>query len=161
MCWQTSALTDAYLVVPEQEHPDGNFPTRPYPNPEIREALALGLALAEKTGADLMLATDPDADRVGIAVRAAEQQLCQPPTGNEVGVLLLDCICAGRIEQGTMPAAPVAVKSIVSTCLGRRGGKALRRGNAANALTVGFKYIGEQIHLLEEKGEGSALYLRL
>ena len=81
-------VTDV-TVVPEQEHPDGNFPTCPYPNPEIREALALGLALAEKTGADLMLATDPDADRVGIAVRAADSSY-KLLTGNEVGVLLLD-----------------------------------------------------------------------
>ncbi len=142
-------VTDV-TVVPEQEHPDGNFPTCPYPNPEIREALALGLALAEKTGADLMLATDPDADRVGIAVRAADSSY-KLLTGNEVGVLLLDYICAGRIEQGTMPAAPVAVKSIVSTCLADEVAK--HYGVECRNVLTGFKYIGEQIHLLEEKGE--------
>lgn len=142
-------ITDI-TIVPEQQYPDGNFPTCPYPNPEIREALALGLALAEKSGADLMLATDPDADRVGIAVRAADSSY-KLLTGNEVGVLLLDYICAGRIEQGTMPAAPVAVKSIVSTCLADEVAK--HYGVECRNVLTGFKYIGEQIHLLEEKGE--------
>ena len=105
-------ITDI-TIVPEQQYPDGNFPTCPYPNPEIREALALGLALAEKSGADLMLATDPDADRVGIAVRCKDGSY-QLLSGNEVGVLLLDYICKGRTENGTMPKAPVCVKSIVS-----------------------------------------------
>lgn len=142
-------ITDI-TIVPEQQYPDGNFPTCPYPNPEIREALALGLALAEKSGADLMLATDPDADRVGIAVRTAGGGY-QLLTGNEVGVLLLDYICAGRMEQGTMPAAPVAVKSIVSTCLADEVAK--HYGVECRNVLTGFKYIGEQIHLLEEKGE--------
>lgn len=97
-------ITDI-TIVPEQQYPDGNFPTCPYPNPEIREALALGLALAEKSGADLMLATDPDADRVGIAVRCKDGSY-QLLSGNEVGVLLLDYICKGRTENGTMPKAP-------------------------------------------------------
>lgn len=142
-------ITDI-TIVPEQQYPDGNFPTCPYPNPEIREALALGLALAEKSGADLMLATDPDADRVGIAVRCKDGSY-QLLSGNEVGVLLLDYICAGRIEQGTMPAAPVAVKSIVSTCLADEVAK--HYGVECRNVLTGFKYIGEQIHLLEEKGE--------
>ena len=98
-------ITDI-TIVPEQQYPDGNFPTCPYPNPEIREALALGLALAEKSGADLMLATDPDADRVGIAVRCKDGSY-QLLSGNEVGVLLLDYVCKGRTENGTMPKAPV------------------------------------------------------
>ena len=108
-------ITDI-TIVPEQEYPDGNFPTCPYPNPEIFEALRLGLELAEKSGADLMLATDPDADRVGIAVKCKDGSY-ELLTGNEVGVLLLDYICAGRIEQGTMPKDPVMCKSIVSTPL--------------------------------------------
>lgn len=137
-------------VVPEQEKPDGNFPTCPYPNPEIRETLGLGLQLAEKTGADLMLATDPDADRVGIAVRdtAGAYHLL---SGNEVGVLLLDYICAGRIEAGTMPGRPVAVKSIVTTPMTDTIAKTYNV-ELRNVLT-GFKYIGEQILQLEEKGE--------
>ena len=89
-------ITDI-TVVPEQEKPDGHFPTCPYPNPEIREALALGLELAEKTNADLMLATDPDADRVGIAVRCDDGSY-ELLSGNEVGVLLLDYICKARLE---------------------------------------------------------------
>ena len=97
-------ITDI-TIVPEQKNPDGNFPTCPYPNPEIFEALRLGLELAEKSGADLMLATDPDADRVGIAVKCKDGSY-ELLSGNEVGVLLLDYICAGRIEQGTMPKNP-------------------------------------------------------
>ena len=137
-------------IVPEQEFPDGNFPTCPYPNPEIREALALGLKLVEETGADLMLATDPDADRVGIAVRDHDGSY-KLLTGNEVGVLLLDYLCAARIDNGTMPNDPIMVKSLVSTMMAdvvaeHYGVKPI------NVLT-GFKYIGEQIHLLEVKGE--------
>ena len=104
---------DDITIVPEQKYPDGNFPTCPYPNPEIFEALRLGLELAEKEGADLMLATDPDADRVGIAMKCPDGSY-ELVSGNEVGALLLDYICAGRIENGTMPEKAVAVKSIVS-----------------------------------------------
>ena len=142
-------VTDV-MVVPEQEHPDGHFPTCPYPNPEIRETLSLGLALAEKLGADLMLATDPDADRVGIAVKDNDGNY-QLLSGNEVGVLLLDYICKARIENGTMPKNPIMVKSIVSTCLADNVAESYGV-QAINVLT-GFKYIGEQIHLLEEKDE--------
>ena len=108
---------DDITIVPEQQYPDGNFPTCPYPNPEIFEALRLGLELAKKSGADLMLATDPDADRVGIAMKCPDGTY-ELVSGNEVGVLLLDYICAARIENGTMPERPVAVKSIVfyTTC---------------------------------------------
>ena len=137
-------------VVPEQEHPDGHFPTCPYPNPEIREALAKGLELAEPSGADLRLATDPDADRVGIAVRAADGSY-RLLTGNEVGVLLLDYLCCARLENGTMPARPVMVKSIVSTMMA--DAVAAHYGVQPINVLTGFKYIGEQIHLLEEKGE--------
>ncbi len=142
-------ITDI-TVVPEQEHPDGNFPTCPYPNPEIREALSLGLKLAEDIGADLMLATDPDADRVGIAVKADDGSY-KLLSGNEVGVLLLDYLCAARIENGTMPENPIMVKSIVTTNLADAVAKSYGV-TPVNVLT-GFKYIGEQIHLLEEKGE--------
>ena len=136
-------------VVPEQEKPDGHFPTCPYPNPEIFEALKLGLALAEKTGADLMLATDPDADRVGIAVRCEDGRY-ELLTGNEVGALLLDYICAGRIEKGTMPAQPVAVKSIVSTPLA--DAVAAHYGVEMRNVLTGFKWIGDQIARLEAEG---------
>ena len=106
-------ITDV-TIVPDQEYPNGYFTTCSYPNPEIFEALEQGLNLAKETGADLMLATDPDADRVGIAMKCPDGSY-ELVSGNEVGVLLLDYICAGRIEKGTMPEKAVAVKSIVST----------------------------------------------
>lgn len=142
-------ITDI-TVVPEQEKPDGNFPTCPYPNPEIFEALRLGLELAEKTGADLMLATDPDADRVGIAIRCPDGSY-ELVSGNEVGVLLLDYICQGRIETGTMPAHPVAVKSLVSTPLADAVAKDY--GVEVRSVLTGFKWIGDQIAKLEAAGE--------
>ena len=142
-------ITDITLVR-QQMLPDGNFPTCPYPNPEIYEALRLGLELAEKNGADLMLATDPDADRVGIAVRCKDGSY-QLLTGNEVGVLLLDYICAGRIENGTMPKNPVAVKSIVSTPLADK--VAAHYGVELRGVLTGFKWIGDQIANLEAAGE--------
>ena len=142
-------VTDV-TIVPEQKDPDGNFPTCPYPNPEIFEALRLGLELAEKSGADLMLATDPDADRVGIAVRCKDGSY-QLLTGNEVGVLLLDYICQGRIENGTMPKRPVAVKSLVSTPLADI--VAADYGVEMRNVLTGFKWIGDQIAKLEAAGE--------
>ena len=126
-------------IVPEQMYPDGNFPTCPYPNPEIFEALRLGLELAEKSGADLMLATDPDADRVGIAMKCPDGTY-ELVTGNEMGVLLLDYICAGRMENGTMPEHPVAVKSIVSTPLA--DAVAAHYGVELRNVLTGFKWIG-------------------
>lgn len=137
-------------IVPEQMYPDGNFPTCPYPNPEIFEALKLGLELAEKSGADLMLATDPDADRVGIAMKCPDGTY-ELVTGNEMGVLLLDYICAGRMENGTMPEHPVAVKSIVSTPLA--DAVAAHYGVELRNVLTGFKWIGDQIAKLEEEGE--------
>lgn len=137
-------------IVPEQQYPDGNFPTCPYPNPEIFEALRLGLELAKKSGADLMLATDPDADRVGIAIKCPDGSY-ELVSGNEVGVLLLDYICAGRIENGTMPANPVAVKSIVSTPLA--DAVAAHYGVELRNVLTGFKWIGDQIASLEAAGE--------
>ena len=142
-------ITDV-TIVPEQKNPDGNFPTCPYPNPEIFEALRLGLELAEKSGADLMLATDPDADRVGIAVRCKDGSY-ELLSGNEVGVLLLDYICAGRIEKGTMPKSPVMVKSIVSTPLADK--VAAHYGVECRNVLTGFKWIGDQIAKLEAAGE--------
>ena len=137
-------------VVKEQEEPDGRFPTCPYPNPEIFEALRLGLELAEKSGADLMLATDPDADRVGIAIRCPDGTY-ELVSGNEVGVLLLDYICQGRIEKGTMPKNPVAVKSLVSTPLADK--VAAHYGVEMRNVLTGFKWIGDQIARLEAAGE--------
>ena len=141
---------DDVTIVPEQQYPDGNFPTCPYPNPEIFEALRLGLELAEKSGADLMLATDPDADRVGIAIKCPDGTY-ELVSGNEVGVLLLDYICAGRIENGTMPKNAVAVKSIVSTPLA--DAVAAHYGVELRSVLTGFKWIGDQIAGLEAAGE--------
>ena len=106
-------------VVKEQEQPDGHFPTCPYPNPEIKEAMALGMEYARKCNADLLLATDPDCDRVGIAVKnkAGEYELL---TGNQTGMLLLDYICSQRIKHGKMPADPVMIKTIVTMDMGER-----------------------------------------
>ena len=141
---------DDITIVPEQKYPDGNFPTCPYPNPEIFEALRLGLELAEKSGADLMLATDPDADRVGIAIKCPDGTY-ELVSGNEVGVLLLDYICAGRIENGTMPENAVAVKSIVTTPLADAVAK--NYGVELRNVLTGFKWIGDQIAGLEAAGE--------
>ena len=141
---------DDITIVPEQQYPDGNFPTCPYPNPEIFEALRLGLELAEKSGADLMLATDPDADRVGIAIRCPDGSY-ELVSGNEMGVLLLDYICQGRIEKGTMPENPVAVKSIVSTPLADAVAKSY--GVEMRNVLTGFKWIGDQIAQLEAAGQ--------
>ena len=137
-------------IVPEQEYPNGYFTTCSYPNPEIFEALEKGLELAKEKGADLMLATDPDADRVGIAMKCPDGSY-ELVSGNEVGVLLLDYICAGRIEKGTMPENPVAVKSIVSTPLADAVAKHYDV-ELRNVLT-GFKWIGDQIAKLEADGE--------
>lgn len=141
---------DDITIVPEQKEPDGNFPTCPYPNPEMFEALRLGLELAEKSGADLMLATDPDADRVGIAVRCKDGSY-ELLSGNEVGVLLLDYICTARIEKGNMPKNPVMVKSIVSTPLADV--VAAHYGVECRNVLTGFKWIGDQIANLEAAGE--------
>ncbi len=141
---------DDITIVPEQKYPDGNFPTCPYPNPEIFEALKLGLELAQKSGADLMLATDPDADRVGIAIRCPDGSY-ELVSGNEVGVLLLDYICAGRIEKGTMPKNAVAVKSLVSTPLADAVAESY--GVEMRNVLTGFKWIGDQIARLENAGE--------
>lgn len=142
-------------VVPEQSEPDGNFPTCPYPNPEIREALQKGLELCEKVKPDLLLATDPDCDRVGIAVNQNGEYVLM--SGNEVGVLLLDFIARVKKEQGKLPARPVAVTTIVSTDMvdpiAKEYGVELRR------CLTGFKYIGDIIAELEAAGEADRYLL--
>ena len=136
-------------VVPEQEKPDGNFPTAPYPNPEIRQAFECALKMAEGQPTDLLLATDPDCDRVGIAVNVnGEYRLM---SGNDVGVLLLNYILERRAANGTLPQNPVAVKTIVSTEICHKIAEAY--GCQLIDVLTGFKFIGEQIALLEEKGE--------
>ena len=142
-------ITDV-TIVPEQEYPNGYFTTCPYPNPEIFAALEKGLALAKEVGADLMLATDPDADRVGIAMKCPDGSY-ELVSGNEMGVLLLDYICAGRIEKGTMPKNPVAVMSLVSTPLADK--VAEHYGVELRHVLTGFKWIGDQIANLEAAGE--------
>ena len=137
-------------VVPEQEMPDGNFTTCPYPNPEIKEALQKGLDLCEKEQPDLLLATDPDADRVGIAVKDYDGSY-RLITGNENGIMLTDYILSSRKANGTLPEKPVVVKTIVSTMLLNKL-CAKYSCELKNVLT-GFKYIGEVILNLEKKGE--------
>lgn len=136
-------------VVPEQELPDGNFPTAPYPNPEIRQAFERALKLAETVKPDLLLATDPDADRVGIAVPNGDGYRLF--TGNEVGALLLEYVLKGRKVNGTLPEKPVAVKTIVTTDVCTK--IAADYGCELRNVLTGFKFIGEQIGLLENDGE--------
>ena len=144
-----SAIGINVTVVPEQENPDGNFTTCPYPNPEIREALECGLKLCREVKPDLLLATDPDADRVGIAVPDGDDYALF--SGNEVGAMLLEYICQQRIEKGTMPKNPIAVKTIVTTDIVNAIAK--EYGVEVIDVLTGFKFIGEQIGFLEEKGE--------
>ncbi len=139
-------------IVPEQEMPDGNFTTCPYPNPEIREALELGLKKCEEVRPDLLLATDPDCDRVGIAVPAEDGSYVLF-SGNEVGAMLLEYICTQRIAKGTMPENPIAVKTIVTTDIVYSIAK--EYGVEVIDVLTGFKFIGEQIGFLEEKDEES------
>lgn len=137
-------------VVKEQEQPDGRFPTCPYPNPEIQEAMALGIKYAKRYNAELLLATDPDCDRVGIAVKdEAENYVLL--SGNETGMLLLDYICGRRIENGTMPSQPVMMKTIVTIDMAER--IAEHYGVSTKNVLTGFKFIGEQIGLLEKKNQ--------
>ena len=154
------ALTESgfsnITVVKEQEQPDGNFPTCPYPNPEIREALQLGLDCAKKCNADLLLATDPDCDRVGIAVKDTNGEYVLL-TGNEVGMLLLDFICTRRIAMDNMPSEPVVVKTIVTIDMAKR--IAAKYGVKTIDILTGFKFIGEQIGLLEAQGKEDSYIL--
>ena len=136
-------------LVEEQRLPDGHFPTCPYPNPEIREAMALVIAYAGRCGADLLLATDPDCDRVGVAVRDPSGGYALL-SGNETGMLLLDYLCAQRTKHGRMPADPVMIKTIVTTDMAER--IAAHYGVKTINVLTGFKFIGEQIGRLEAQG---------
>ena len=138
-------------IVEEQRNPDGNFPTCTYPNPEVREAMELGLEYCRKTGADLLLATDPDADRCGIAVKDVEEYKLL--SGNEVGLLLLDYICLQRVKHNKMPKHPVFIKTIVTMDLAEK----IARNYGVETINVltGFKFIGEQIGKLEAQGRAA------
>lgn len=142
-------------IVTEQAKPDGKFPTCSYPNPEKPAAMQMGIQYAEKAGSDILMATDPDADRVGIAVKTENGY--QLMSGNEVGVLLLDFLLAERKENGTLPKNAVAVKTIVTTKLAEKVA-AKHRVKLINVLT-GFKYIGEQIGKLEQEGRAEDFLL--
>lgn len=143
-------------VVSEQEKPDGMFPTCPYPNPEIREAMELGIRYAKEKQAELLLATDPDCDRVGIAVRDENGEYVLL-SGNETGMLLLDYICQRRTATGTMPEDPVMMKTIVSIDMAER--IAAHYGVRTVNVLTGFKYIGEQIGMLEKQGKQDAFIM--
>ena len=136
-------------VVPEQEKPDGDFPTCPYPNPEIREAMQKGLELCDTVKPDILLGTDPDCDRCGTAVPDGKGGY-RLITGNEMGIILLDYICRTRLAQGTMPADPVAVTTIVSTDMATPVAK--KYGVELRRTLTGFKFIGEQIGRMEAEG---------
>jgi phosphoglucomutase len=140
---------DDVYVVPEQQDPDGSFPTCPRPNPEIREALEKGIDLSKQLHADLLVATDPDADRTGVAVEYGED--FELLTGNEIGTLLFDYICRTRTERGIMPDNPVLITTIVSTDMVDR--IAERYGVEVRRTLTGFKYIGDEIGRLEADGE--------
>ena len=139
------------IFVPEQKEPDGNFPTVDYPNPEERSALKLALALGEKEGADLVLATDPDADRLGIAVPDKTGEFILV-TGNQLGALLSDYIFSAKAETNTMPKKPAFIKTIVTTDLQRKIGD--KYGATTFDVLTGFKYIGQKIAEFEADDEG-------
>lgn len=143
-------MTDLHVVA-SQEEPDGHFPTCPYPNPEFKEALAEGLKLCAEIGADLLIATDPDSDRMGIAVRNGNEYRLM--TGNEVGCLMYHYIFSQRIAQSTMPLHPVAARSIVSTIMADAIGEAY--GVEVHQVLTGFKYVGELVTKMTEEGRGS------
>ena len=155
----TTVLAKAGLkditIVEEQRLPDGNFPTCPYPNPEIREAMQLGLDRVKELDGDVLIATDPDADRVGIAVKENDEYVLL--TGNQVGILLTDYIAKTRKELGTLPENPIMVKSIVSSSLA--DAVAASHGVETINVLTGFKYIGTEIKKLEEKGEENRFIL--
>ncbi len=142
-------------VVPEQESPDGNFPTCPYPNPEIRQAFECAIALSETKKADLLLATDPDCDRVGIAVRNGDEYKLM--TGNEVGAMLTEYVLSALQEQGKLPEKPIVVKTIVTSRLIAQ--IAAHYGAETADLLTGFKYIGELVTKLEAAGEADRFVL--
>ncbi len=142
-------------MVPEQANPDGNFPTCPYPNPEFREALEKGLELCDKVHPDLMLATDPDADRMGVAVpHDGDYKLL---TGNEMGILLIDWLTRMKAEAGEDVTRKVAVTTIVSTAMPDAIARA--RGFEVRRVLTGFKNIGGQMDQLVEAGQGDRFLL--
>lgn len=153
----TRALKEAgytnITLVEEQKNPDGNFPTCPYPNPEIKEAMALGMEYAKKNNADLLLATDPDCDRVGIAVKNSKGEYVLL-SGNQTGCLLLDYVCSMRMKNGKMPEEAEVVKTIVTTDLGEQIASSYGV-KTVNVLT-GFKFIGEEIGRLEKQGKANS-----
>ncbi len=150
-----AAGLEEIAIVEEQKYPDGNFPTCPYPNPEIKEAMQLGLDRVKELDGDILIATDPDADRVGIAVKEGDDYVML--SGNQVGILLTDYIAKTRKELGTLPENPVMVKSIVSSSLA----DAVAESHGVETINVltGFKYIGSTIKNLEEKGEADRFIL--
>ena len=135
-------------IVPEQAKPDGDFPTCKYPNPEKQEAMELGLKYAKENNSDILLVTDPDCDRVGVAVKHKNTYFRL--TGNEIGALLTDYIFSEKKKQGKLPANPIVIKTIVSSELGKL--VAERFGAKVINVLTGFKYIGEQINFLEKEG---------
>lgn len=135
------------ITVKKQEQPDGNFPTCPYPNPEIKEALALGIECAKENNADILIGTDPDCDRVGVAVRNNDD--FEILSGNDIGVLLFDYICKQRIKHNNLPENPVLIKTIVTTDLADR--IADKYGIKTINVLTGYKFIGEQIGILEKQ----------
>ena len=137
------------IVVKEQEEPDGYFTTCPYPNPEIKEAMQVGIDYMKKYNADILIATDPDCDRVGIAVKDKDDYVLM--SGNQVGVLLLDYVCSMRIKHHNMPKEPVAIKTIVTTDMAKA--IADHYGVQIKEVLTGFKFIGEQILYLEREGK--------
>ena len=134
------------ITVKEQEQPDGNFPTCPYPNPEIKEALTLGIKCAKENNADILIATDPDSDRVGVAVKDNDDFTIL--SGNDVGVLLFNYICEQKTKHNKMPNNPVLIKTIVTTDLADR--IANKYGIKTINVLTGYKFIGEQIGILEK-----------
>ncbi|WP_312641304.1 phospho-sugar mutase [Hydrogenoanaerobacterium sp.] len=143
-------------VVPSQEKPDGNFPTCPFPNPEVESALAEGIAICQKTNADLLLATDPDCDRVGAAVKATDGSY-ELISGNEMGALLLEYVCSQRFKSGTLPKNPIAVKTVVTTDMVYPIAK--KHGVSVIDVLTGFKFIGEQIGYLERTSSADRFVL--
>ena len=144
------------IVVKEQEEPDGNFTTCEYPNPEIKEAMKVGMEYAKKEDADLLIATDPDCDRVGIAVKNKDGELVLM-SGNQVGVLLLDFVCKMRKKHRKMPTNPVFIKTIVTTDMGKKIADSY--GVRTIEVLTGFKFIGEQILFLEKEGKENSYIL--
>lgn len=148
-------FTQVY-VVPEQELPDGDFPTVSYPNPEAKEAFTLGLALAKKVDADLVLATDPDADRLGVYVKDAQTGEYHPLTGNMSGCLIGDYLIGQKKELQGLPEDGVFIRSIVSTNMADAIAK--HYGIALVEVLTGFKFIGQKILEMETTGKGTYLF---